>query len=52
MKFQKQEITNSLKSIKPIVKDGLIIRANVSNNQIKKGLVVNQKELEAQSKNW
>ncbi len=49
--FHKQYLEERLKSIKiaDIVfkKEELIIRAESSNNQIKKGLVVNQKELEA-----
>jgi hypothetical protein len=56
--FDKVEsnIHKSLKSIKPVDivfnKEDLIKRAEFSNNQIKKGLILNQKELEAQSKNW
>jgi hypothetical protein len=49
-------IQETLKSIKPVdlifTKDQLIDRAKFSNRQIKKGHVLNQKELEAQSKNW
>lgn len=56
--FDKIESTihKSLKSIKPVdivfTKDELIERAEFSNKQIKKELVLTQKELEAQSKNW
>ena len=56
--FDKVEsnIYKSLKSIKPVDvvfnKEELTQRAEFSNNQIKKGLVLNQKELEEQSKNW
>ena len=49
-------IHKSLKSIKPVdivfSKSELIERADFSNKQIKKGHVLSQKELEAQSKNW
>jgi hypothetical protein len=56
--FDKIESTiyKSLKSIKAVdivfTKDELIERAEFSNKQIKKGLVLTQKELEEQSKNW
>lgn len=56
--FDKIESTihKSLKSIKPndtvFTKGELIERAEFSNKQIKKGLVLTQKELEEQSKNW
>lgn len=56
--FDKIESTihKTLKSIKPVdivfTKDELIERAEFSNKQIKKELVLTQKELEAQSKNW
>ena len=56
--FDKIEATihKSLKSIKPVdivfTKSELIERADFSNKQIKKGHVLSQKELEAQSKNW
>ena len=56
--FDKIESTihKSLKSIKPVdivfSKSELIERADFSNKQIKKGHVLSQKELEAQSKNW
>jgi hypothetical protein len=33
-------------------KDDIVERAEFSNKQIKKGHVLNQKELEIQSKNW
>ena len=49
-------IHKSIKSIKPsdivFTKDEITKRAEFSNKQIKKGHVLNQKELEAQSKNW
>jgi len=49
-------ILKSLKTIKPndivFTKKDLIERAEFSNNQIKKGHVLTQKELENQSKNW
>ncbi len=49
-------IQKSLKSIKPVdivfSKNELVERAEFSNNQIKKGHVLSQKELESQSKNW
>jgi hypothetical protein len=49
-------IQKSLKSIKPVdivfSKNELVERAEFSNNQIKKGHVLSQKELETQSKNW
>lgn len=49
-------IHKSIKSIKPsdivFTKDEITDRAEFSNKQIKKGHVLNQKELEAQSKNW
>ena len=56
--FDKIESTihESLKSIKPVdivfTKAELIERADFSNKQIKKGHVLTQKELEAQSRNW
>lgn len=56
--FDKIESTiyKSLKSIKAVdivfTKDELIERAEFSNKQIKKGLVLTQKELEEQSKKW
>ena len=56
--FDKVEsnIHKSIKSLKPgdivFSKDEITERAEFSNKQIKKGLVLNQKELEAQSKNW
>jgi len=56
--FDKIESTihKSLKSIKPVdivfSQSELIERADFSNKQIKKGHVLSQKELEAQSKNW
>lgn len=49
-------ILKSLKNIKPndivFTKKDLIQRAEFSNNQIKKGHVLTQKEMEDQSKNW
>ena len=49
-------IHKSIKSVKPadiiFSKDELIERAEFSNKQIKKGHVLSQKDLEAQSKNW
>ena len=49
-------ILKSLKAIKPndivFTKHDLLERAEFSNNQIKKGHVLTQKELENQSKNW
>ena len=49
-------IHKSIKSIKPsdiiFSKDELVERAEFSNKQIKKGHVLNQKDLEEQSKNW
>jgi len=49
-------ILKSLKAIKPndivFTKNELIERAEFSDNQIKKGHVLTQKELENQSKNW
>ena len=49
-------IQESLKTIKPVdivfSKNELVERAEFSNNQIKKGHVLSQKELESQSKNW
>lgn len=49
-------IHKSIKSLKPsdiiFSKDEIIKRAEFSNKQIKKGHVLNQKELEFQSKNW
>jgi hypothetical protein len=56
--FDKIESTihKSLKSIKRVdivySKNELVERADFSNKQIKKGYVLSQKELEAQSKNW
>ena len=56
--FDKVEsnIHKSIKSLKPgdivFSKDEITERAEFSNKQIKKGLVLNQKELEAQSKKW
>jgi DUF438 domain-containing protein len=56
--FDKVESTiqKTLKSVKPIdivfTKNELIERAEFSNNQIKKGHIISQKELEIQSKNW
>jgi hypothetical protein len=56
--FDKIESTiyKSLKSIKAVdivfTKDEIIERAEFSNKQIKKGLVLTQKELEEQSKKW
>ena len=56
--FDKIESTihKSLKSVNPVdivfTKNELIERSAFSNNQIKKGHVLSQKELEAQSKNW
>ncbi|MBX3164900.1 MAG: hypothetical protein KF900_10515 [Bacteroidetes bacterium] len=56
--FDKVESTihKSLKAVKPIdivfTKEELVERAEFSNNQIKKGHVLNQKELETQSKKW
>jgi hypothetical protein len=56
--FDKVEsnIHKSLKSVKPVdivfTKEEIIERAKFSNKQIKKGYVLSQKELEAQSKNW
>ncbi len=56
--FDKVESTihKSLKSVKPVdivfTKEELVERAEFSNKQIKKGHVLNQKELEDQSKNW
>jgi hypothetical protein len=45
-----------IKSLKPsdivFSKDEIIERAEFSNKQIKKGHVLNQKELEIQAKNW
>ncbi len=49
-------IYKSIKSVKPsdivFTKDELVERAEFSNKQIKKGHVLNQKDLENQSKNW
>jgi hypothetical protein len=49
-------IQKNFKSIKPedviLTQDDLIERAQFSNRQIRKGLVLSQKELEIQSKNW
>lgn len=56
--FEKIESTiqKSIKTVKPndfvFTKQDLIERAEFSNNQIKKGHVLTQKELENQSKNW
>ena len=56
--FKKVEnsIQESLKSVKPeeqqFTKEMLLERAEISNNQIKKGFVVNQKDIEQQSENW
>jgi hypothetical protein len=56
--FDKLESTihKSLKSVKPtdfvFSREEVAQRAEFSNNQIKKGLVLSQKELEAQSKKW
>ena len=56
--FEKIESTihKSIKSVKPndlvFTRHDLIERAEFSNKQIKKGLVLTQKELEQQSKNW
>ena len=56
--FAKVESTiqKSIKSVKPgdiiFTKPEIIERAEFSNKQIKKGHVLNQKDLEAQSKNW
>ncbi len=56
--FAKVESTilKSIKSVKPadivFSKNELIERAEFSNKQIKKGHVLNQKDLEAQSKSW
>lgn len=56
--FAKVESTihKSMKSVKPedviFTKEALIERAEFSNKQIKKGLIMNQKDLEIQSKNW
>jgi hypothetical protein len=56
--FDKVEsnIHKSIKSLKPsdiiFSKDEITERAEFSNKQIKKGHVLNQKDLEAQSKNW
>ncbi len=50
------KIYKSIKSLKPsdiiFSKDEIIERAEFSNKQIKKGHVLNQKELEIQAKNW
>lgn len=49
-------IYKSIKSVKPgdivFSKDEIIERAEFSNKQIKKRHVLNQKDLEIQSKNW
>ena len=49
-------IHKSFKSLKQndiiFTKDDIVERAEFSNKQIKKGHVLNQKELEIQSKNW
>ena len=56
--FSKVEsnIHKSIKSVKPsdivFSKDEIVERAEFSNKQIKKGHVLNQKDLEIQSKNW
>ncbi len=56
--FAKVELNihKSLKSINPndvvFSKDEIVSRAEFSNRQIKKKLVLNQKDLEAQSANW
>jgi len=56
--FKKVEnsIQESLKSVKPedqqLTKEKLVERAEFSNEQIKKGFVVNQKDIEQQSENW
>lgn len=56
--FSKVEsnIHKSIKSVKPsdivFSKDEILERAEFSNKQIKKGHVLNQKDLEIQSKNW
>ena len=56
--FSKVEsnIHKSIKSVKPsdivFTKDEIIERAKFSNKQIKKGHVLNQIDLEIQSKNW
>lgn len=56
--FDKIESTiqKSMKTVKPndiiFSRQDLLERAEFSNKQIKKGHVINQKELEQQSKNW
>ena len=56
--FNKVEssIHKSIKTVNPndivFTKKDIIERAEFSNKQIKKGHVLSQKELEAQSKNW
>ena len=49
-------IHKSIKSFRPediiFSKEDIIERSQFSNKQIKKGNVLSQKELEAQSKNW
>jgi hypothetical protein len=49
-------IHKSIKSVKPsdiiFSKDELIKQTEFSNKQIKKGHVLNQKDLETQSQNW
>lgn len=56
--FSKVESTihKSLKSVKPgdiiFSQDDLINRAEFSNKQIRKGHVMSQKDVEAQSRNW
>ena len=56
--FDKVEsnIHKSLKSVNPndivFTKENILERAEFSNKQIKKGHVLSQKDLEAQSKNW
>lgn len=49
-------IQKSIKSVKPsdivFSKKDLLVRAEFSNKQIKKGQVINQKVLIKQSKNW
>jgi hypothetical protein len=50
------DIHKSIKSLKQsdivFSKDEIIARAEFSNKQIKKGLVLSQKDLEIQSENW
>jgi hypothetical protein len=49
-------IQKSVKNVKPydifFTKNDLIKRAEFSNEQIKNGHTINQKELEQQAKNW